>query len=102
MAGFGDPPQFLLLQQRDARSQLGAHIFLLTFRLCPFPEDPNRPLLAFFSRAVGLLCPEACPKELPNLPLPFPVTGSAHTVVLRGALAGQRGWRQLEVCILAN
>lgn len=105
MAGFSDPPQFLLLQQRDARSQLGAQsvlfLFLLAPGLCPFPKDPNCPLLTLFARAVGFLLPGLCPKELPNLPLSFPVTGSAHTVALWEMLAGQ--WEEAAmVCTLAN
>lgn len=95
----------MLLQQHDAWSQLCAwslpFLFLLVLGLCPFPEDPNRPLLTFFAWAVGFLLPGLCPKELPNLPLSFPVTGSAHTVALWGMLAGQ--WEEAAmVCTLAN
>lgn len=95
----------MLLQQHDAWSQLGARslpiLFLLVPGLCLFPRDPNCPLLTFFAWTVGFLLPGLCPKELPNLPLSFPVTGSAHTVALWGMLAGQ--WEEAAmVCTLAN
>ena len=105
MAGFSDPPEFILLRRHDAGSQLGVRslplLFLLAPGLCPFPQDPNHPLLTFFARAAGFLLPGLCPKELPNLPLSFPVTGSAHTIALWGMLAGQ--WEEAAmVCTLAN
>lgn len=59
------------------------------------------PSSLFFAWTVGFLLPGLCPKELPNLPLSFPVTGSAHTVALWGMLAGQ--WEEAAmVCTLAN
>lgn len=69
----------------------------------PVPRGPelSPPHFFFFPRAVGFSLPGLSPKELPNLPLSFPVTGSAHTVALWGTLAGQ--WEEAAmVCTLAN
>lgn len=95
----------MLQQLHDSWSQLGAQslpfFFLLVPGLCPFPKDTNHPLLTFSAWTVGFLLPGLCPKELPNLPLSFPVTGSAHTIALWGTLAGQ--WEEAAmVCTSAN